>query len=77
MANASTANPYQKALFATLLEHVSRDPYPSSTMMGLIESAMGDDEQLRRQYLAVLLEKVASDRFPSVSMMQRVLNLAS
>ncbi len=76
MANATTANPVQRALFATLLEHVAHDPYPSATMMGLIEGAIGNDEELRRQYVAVLLDKIAADRFPSVPMMQRVLGLA-
>ncbi len=71
----AAANPAQKALFQTLLEHITRDRYPSTTMMGLVEDAMGSDEELRRQYIAVMLEKIASDRYPSVPMMQRVLGL--
>ncbi len=66
------ANPVQKALFQTLIEHVARDPHPSTTMMGIIEDTVADDEELRRQYVAVLLDKIAKERFPSVSLMRRV-----
>lgn len=59
------------AFIQVLLDHVTNDPYPSSTMMDLIEHHL-DDPQLRTEYVATLLDKIANERFPSPSLMRRV-----
>ena len=55
-----------------LLEKIAGDPYPSSTMMDLVEELLPDDVPA---YAAVLMEKVRADAFPSVPMMKRLLEL--
>jgi hypothetical protein len=57
-----------------LLEKVADDPYPSITMMDLLEELLLPDEV--PAYAAVLMEKIRDDAFPSISMMRRVLALA-
>jgi len=57
-------------LFTTLLRKIEGDPYPSSTMMDMIEQ-LADDEQ-RAQYARVLMEKVAQDEYPSLDLIRRV-----
>lgn len=61
-------------LFQALLRKVESDPYPSATMMDLIEE-MADDDQ-RATYCRVLLEKVQADTFPSLDLIRRVSELA-
>ncbi|NYD41973.1 hypothetical protein [Nocardioides panaciterrulae] len=61
-------------LFDALLSKVENDPYPSATMMDLIEE-MADDEQ-RAAYCRVLLDKVQGDTFPSLDLIRRVSEMA-
>jgi hypothetical protein len=56
-----------------LLTKVDADPYPSTTMMDLIEQLMGPDE--RQIYVQVLMHKIRHQRYPSIPMMRRVLAL--
>lgn len=63
-------NDVRDHLLAVLLEKVSQDQYPSSTMMDLIEQML-PPEQLS-DYARVLLEKIQDDRFPSLDMVRRL-----
>jgi hypothetical protein len=60
-------------LFTTLLRKIERDPYPSSTVMDLVEE-LADDEQ-RAAYGRVLMEKVQQDEYPSLDLIRRVKSL--
>jgi len=52
---------------------VSADPYPSTTMLGMVESILRPEEV--PEYAEVLLDKVRADRFPSIPMLARLKNL--
>jgi hypothetical protein len=56
-----------------LLEKIAADPYPSGTMMDLVEELLLPDDV--PAYAAVLMEKVRGDAFPSVPMMKRLVDL--
>jgi hypothetical protein len=57
-------------LVATMLEKVKEDPYPSTTMLDLIEELLTPQET--PEYVMFLLERIRSDRFPSIPMLQRL-----
>jgi hypothetical protein len=56
-----------------LLQKIGEDPYPSETMMNLVEQLLLPDDL--PAYAAVLMDKVRGDAFPSVSMMKRLVGL--
>ena len=60
-------------LMTALLEKIQDDPYPSSTMMDLVEELLTEEEI--PAYVMLLQEKIRRDRFPSVSMMNRLKDL--
>ena len=60
-------------LMTALLEKIQDDPYPSSTMMDLVEELLTEEEI--PAYVLLLQEKIRQDRFPSVSMMNRLKDL--
>lgn len=60
-------------LINTLLEKVEQDPYPSTTMMDLIEQELVSPEE-KQAYATILLTKIQQDNFPSSDLMVRVLN---
>jgi hypothetical protein len=62
-------------LIATLLEKVRDDPYPSSTMLDLLEELLTDEE--RPAYVAFLQDKLRRDRFPSIPMLKRLTDLVA
>jgi hypothetical protein len=53
---------------------VRNDPFPSVTMLDLIEGNMRDDEV--EEYAGILLEKVRGDQFPSLDHLHRLIELA-
>lgn len=60
-------------LVNTLLEKVRQDPYPSTTMMDLIEQELRSPEE-KQAYATILINKIQGDTFPSLDLMVRVLN---
>jgi hypothetical protein len=58
------------ALTRILIEKISRDTYPSVTLMDMVEAEL-DERQLQR-YVETLLDKIEDDRFPSIDMIRRV-----
>ena len=69
MANITTDDA-RAELVATLLEKVREDPYPSSTMLDLIEGLLTPDEL--PAYVVFLQDKLRADRFPSIPLLQRL-----
>lgn len=63
----------RRALLDALLDTVNADPYPSTTMLGMVESILRPEEV--PEYAEVLLDKVRADRFPSIPMLARLQNL--
>jgi hypothetical protein len=61
-------------LLATLMDKVSQDPYPSSTMLDTIEELLTPDDV--DDYTDLLLSKIEDDRFPSIPMISRLRELA-
>jgi len=58
-----------------LLDKVAEDPFPSITMMNLLEEILAPDEI--PAYAAVLMQKIGDEAFPSVSMLARLVALTS
>lgn len=58
------------AFVGDLIERVSSDPYPSTTMLDLIEESMGPEEV--GEYARALMDKISQDDFPSLDLMNRV-----
>lgn len=57
-------------LVATLLQKVRDDPYPSSTMLDLIEELLTPEET--PAYVVFLQDRLRSERFPSIPMLKRL-----
>ena len=62
------------ALLDSLMSKVEDDPYPSVSMLDLIEELLTAEEKPR--YVRLLLSKVADENFPSMSMLTRIRDLA-
>jgi hypothetical protein len=63
------------ALMQALLEKVQDDPYPSSTMLDMVEELL--TEQEIPAYVLLLQDKIRQDRFPSISLMKRLKDLVA
>lgn len=61
------------AVYQTLIDKIRRDPFPSATMMDMVEAGMS--ERQSREYIGALLEKVAREQFPSMDMLKRLTRL--
>jgi hypothetical protein len=60
-------------MLRVLLSRVANDPYPSATMLDMIEQMLTPDEV--PAYAEMLMEKIRGDRFPSIPLMNRVMAL--
>jgi len=56
-----------------LIERVSGDPYPSTTMLDLIEQSMGLNHV--EQYAQALMDKIEQDQYPSLALIDRLRGL--
>ena len=72
MARQNQDDP-RSQLFQLLLDKIDEDPYPSVTMMDMIEEIATPDEV--PDYAEVLMSKVRDEQFPSMSMIRRVMDL--
>jgi hypothetical protein len=61
-------------LLRSLLRKVADDPFPSTTMLDLIEELLRPEEVA--VYVAILVRKIDSEVFPSIPMLRRVAALA-
>jgi hypothetical protein len=60
-------------LLEALMDKVEADPYPSSTMLDIIESLLRRPDDVEA-YAELLLSRIREDTFPSLSLIQRVNN---
>lgn len=58
------------ALVKTMLQKVKEDPYPSATMLDLIEELLTPEET--PDYVMFLQDRLRADRFPSIPMLRRL-----
>lgn len=63
----------RREILRVLLSKIADDPYPSGTMMDMVEGMLEPDEV--PAYAELLMDKLRRDRFPSFDMLQRVANL--
>ena len=73
MANDDDQN-LHKQILEVLLEKVEQDPFPSVTMMNMIEEILQPEDVPR--YAEMLLDKIRADQFPSMDMLKRAQALA-
>jgi hypothetical protein len=57
-------------LLKNLISKVEDDPFPSNTMLDLIEQLLTPDDV--PGYARVLMSKVADEQFPSMTMLRRI-----
>jgi hypothetical protein len=69
MATSELQDP-RTGFVQVLLDKVQDDPYPSVTMLDMIESHLAADEV--PAYVQQLLDRVREDRFPSMDMLKRI-----
>ena len=60
----------RSALLEALMDKVDADPYPSGTMLDMIESLLQPDDV--DDYAELLLSRIRDDAFPSISLIKRV-----
>jgi len=75
MPQEDTREQTRAALLRSLMRKLEADPYPSSTMMDMVEELLTPDDV--EPYVKLLLERIDNDNFPSISMLGRVQNFAS
>jgi len=63
-----------REVFQVLLQKVEQDPYPSVTMMNMIEEILQPEDV--KTYAEVLLDKIRAYNFPSLDLLKRVQALA-
>lgn len=61
------------ALLQTLLEKVSQERYPSTTMLNMIEELLTEEHY--PDYVKFLQGRLRDDRFPSIPMLKRLRDL--
>jgi hypothetical protein len=64
----------RQGLLDQLINLISNDTYPSSTMMDMVEELLTPDDVER--YTEVLLDKVRDEQYPSIPMLARIRSLA-
>lgn len=72
MANGD--NDLHDRIFGLLLDKVRDDPYPSTTMLDMLEGMLRPDDV--EDYTGVLIDKVSQDQFPSIDQLRRLLAFA-
>jgi hypothetical protein len=75
MPQQDTREQTRAALLRSLMRKLEADPYPSSTMMDMVEELLTPDDV--EPYVKLLLDRIDNDNFPSISMLHRVENFAS
>jgi hypothetical protein len=60
----------QHELVEHLIDRVSKDTYPSTTMLNLIEQSLRPEDV--GAYVDVLMEKIRQDQYPSFALIDRV-----
>ncbi|WP_026535035.1 hypothetical protein [Arthrobacter sp. H14] len=66
----NTVDDVRSSLLQVLLDKVNSEPYPSATMLNIIESLLKPDEV--PDYVEHLVDKVRADTYPSIDMLKRI-----
>ena len=61
-------------IFEVLLEKVRADPFPSVTMLNMIEGMLQEEDV--EAYTTVLMDKIREVEFPSLDQLRRLQNFA-
>jgi hypothetical protein len=64
------ANPLAEQYAETLLDRISRDLYPSTTLMDMLEAIA--PPRVRVLFILHLMERLEEEQYPSIPMLQRV-----
>ena len=67
------ANPLLEQFGEVLLEKISKDNYPSTTQMDMLEAIA--TPRMRALFALHLMERLEEDEYPSIPMMQRAQRL--
>jgi hypothetical protein len=67
---ADEENDLHHAVLQVLLDKVEEDPYPSTTMLDMIEELLRPEDVAA--YTDILLDKIRADQFPSLDLLHRV-----
>jgi hypothetical protein len=63
-------NDLRSTLVQELLDRIETEPYPSVTMLDMIESLLAPDEL--PEYVQLLIDRVHADVYPSIPMLNRI-----
>jgi hypothetical protein len=74
MANTSQQQDLHHEILQLLLDKVRDDPYPSVTMLDMIEESLRWEDV--SEYTDILIEKVRGDQFPSLDHLHRLQRFA-
>jgi hypothetical protein len=75
MATNGNSVDVRAELVRLLLSKIEADPFPSATMMDLVEEILTPEEL--QTYGAILIDKMQREPFPSIPMLSRVKELVS
>jgi hypothetical protein len=74
MANTPQQRDLHHEILELLLDKVRDDPYPSVTMLNMIEESLRSEDV--PEYTDILIEKVRADQFPSLDHLHRLQRFA-
>lgn len=63
-------NDLRSTLVQGLLDRIEAEPYPSVTMLDMIESLLAPEEL--PEYVQLLMDRVNADQYPSIDMLNRI-----
>ena len=64
-----------RKVLEVLLDKIAEDPYPSVTMMDMVEQMLTEAEDVYA-YAEILMDKIRGDRFPSIDLLRRISSFA-
>jgi hypothetical protein len=74
MAQRNAQGDLHRRILEVLLDKVRADPYPSVTVLDMIEQRLGPDDV--QEYTEVLMEKIEADTYPSFDQLRRLMQFA-
>jgi hypothetical protein len=74
MAQRKDRAELHRQILEVLLEKVRADPYPSVTVLDMIEQSLEPDDV--EEYTGVLMEKIKADTYPSFDQLRRLQQFA-
>ena len=74
MAQRGTQTDLHRQILDILLDKVKQDPYPSVTVLDLIEQRLKPDDV--DEYTEILMDKIKDDTYPSLDHLRRLMQFA-